>query len=102
MQDVRVTDRLTDSPACLAIGDFDMGPQMRRILTASGQAVPESRPILEVNPAHPLVRRLAGETSEEKFTDIARVLLDQATLAEGQALKNPGAFVQRLNRLLTG
>ena len=79
-----------------------MGPQMRRILAASGQAVPDARPILEVNPAHPLVQRLASEADEERFGDIARVLLDQATLAEGRPLKDPGAFVQRLNRLLTG
>jgi molecular chaperone HtpG len=102
VENVRVTDRLTDSPACLAIGDFDMGPQMRRILAASGQAVPDARPILEVNPTHPLVRRLAAEDSEETFADIARVLLDQATLADGRPLQDPGAFVQRLNRLLTG
>jgi molecular chaperone HtpG len=100
--DVRVTGRLTDSPACLAIGDFDLGPQMRRILAASGQKVPDAKPILEINPAHPLVQRLAGEQDEARFTDIARVLLDQATLAEGRPLADPGAFVQRLNRLLTG
>ncbi len=102
VESVRVTDRLTDSPACLAIGAMDMGPQMRRILAASGQPVPDSRPILELNPAHALVQRLAQETSDEKFADIAHVLLDQATLAEGQPLQDPGAFVRRLNRLLTG
>jgi len=102
VEDVRVTGRLTDSPACLAIGDFDMGPQMRRILAASGQAVPDARPILEVNPEHPLVKKLEGEAGEAAFADIARVLLDQATLAEGRPLNDPGAFVQRLNRLLTG
>ncbi len=102
VESVRVTDRLTESPACLAMGDFDMGPQMRRILAASGQALPEPKPILEINPGHPLVLRLAGEQDEAKFEDIARVLLDQATLAEGRPLRNPGTFVQRLNRLLTG
>ncbi len=99
---VRVTDRLTDSPACLAIGDLDMGPQMRRILAASGQAVPDARPILEINPAHPLVQRLGAEQDEPRFADIARVLLDQATLVDGRPLMDPGAFAQRLNRLLTG
>ena len=89
---MRVTDRLTDSPACLAIGDFDMGPQMRRILAASGQAVPDAKPILEINPAHPLVQRLDGEQDEAKFADVARVLLDQATLAEGRPLRDPGGF----------
>ncbi|MCC7257378.1 MAG: molecular chaperone HtpG [Gammaproteobacteria bacterium] len=102
VQDVRVTGRLTDSPACLALGDFDMAPQMRRILAASGQAIPDAKPVLEINPAHPLVRRLAGEEQPAAFADIARVLLDQATLAEGRPLADPGAFVQRLNRLLTG
>jgi molecular chaperone HtpG len=102
VEGVRVTDRLTDSPACLAIGDFDMGPQMRRILAASGQTVPDAKPILEINPAHPLVLRLAAEQDETRFADIARVLLDQATLADGRPLRDPGAFVQRLNRLLTG
>ena len=99
---VRVTERLTDSPACLAIGDMDMSPQMRRILAASGQAAPDSKPVLEINPGHALVQRLDGETDEARFADVARVLLDQATLAEGRALADPGAFVQRLNRLLTG
>jgi molecular chaperone HtpG len=99
--DVRVTERLTDSPACLAIGDFDLGPQMRRIFAASGQAVPDAKPVLEINPAHALVQRLALEQDEAKFADVARVLLDQATLAEGRPLANPGEFVRRLNRLLT-
>jgi molecular chaperone HtpG len=100
--DVRITDRLTDSPACLALGDFDMGPQMRRILAASGQAVPDAKPILELNPAHALVQQLAAEASEERFADLASVIFDQAALADGRALRDPGAFVQRLNRLLVG
>jgi molecular chaperone HtpG len=100
--DVRVTDRLTDSPACLAIGDMDMSPQLRRVLAASGQPVSDTKPVLEINPAHALVRRLSGENDDVKFADVARVLLDQATLAEGRPLADPGAFVQRLNRLLTG
>jgi molecular chaperone HtpG len=97
---VRVTSRLTDSPACLAIGDFDIGPQMRRIMAASGQAVPDSRPVLEINPAHPLIARLENESDQKRFEDLARVVLDQAALAEGRPLKDPGAFAQRLNRLL--
>jgi molecular chaperone HtpG len=100
--DVRITDRLTDSPACLAIGDMDMSPQLRRVLAASGQPVSDTKPVLEINPAHALVRRLSGENDDVKFADVARVLLDQATLAEGRPLADPGAFVQRLNRLLTG
>ncbi|MCQ3933303.1 MAG: molecular chaperone HtpG [Gammaproteobacteria bacterium] len=102
IEDVRTTGRLTDSPACLALGEADMGPQMRRILEASGQKLPHSRPVLEVNPTHPLVRRLAGEQDQARFADIARVLLDQATLAEGRALADPGDFLRRLNRLLAG
>ncbi|GMU74946.1 MAG: chaperone protein HtpG [Gammaproteobacteria bacterium] len=102
IEDVRITGRLTDSPACLALGEADMGPQMRRILEASGQKLPHSRPVLEVNPTHPLVRRLAGEQDQARFADIARVLLDQATLAEGRALADPGDFLRRLNRLLAG
>ena len=78
-----------------------MGPQMRRVLAASGQAVPDSRPVLEINPAHALVQRLASEGETEKFADLARLLFEQATLADGRQLKDPGAFVQRLNRLLT-
>jgi molecular chaperone HtpG len=102
VEKVRLTDRLTDSPACLAMGDLDMGPQMRRILAASGQAVPDARPVLEINPGHALVTRLENEQDEERFADLARVLLDQAMLAEGRPPKDPGAFVRRLNRLLTG
>jgi molecular chaperone HtpG len=100
IETVRATDRLTDSPACLAIGDFDLGPQMRRIMAASGQPVPDTKPVLEINPAHPLIRRLETEQDSQRFEDIARVVLDQATLAEGRPLKDPGAFAQRLNRLL--
>lgn len=100
VSEVRVTGRLTDSPACLAIGEEDMGPQMRRILAATGQKVPDPQPILEINPAHPLVRRLAAEQDAARFADIAHVLFDQARLAEGGTLPDPGAFVKRLNRLL--
>lgn len=98
--EVRVTGRLTDSPACLAIGEDDMGPQMRRVLAATGQSLPEAQPILEINPAHPLVQRLEAEQDEARFADVAHVLFDQARLAEGGALADPGAFVKRLNRLL--
>jgi molecular chaperone HtpG len=100
VEDVRVTDRLTDSPACLAIGEFDMGTQMRRIMEASGQKLPESKPIFEINIEHPLIRRLDGESDEQRFSDLAGVLLDQARLAEGQQLEDPGTYSMRLNRLL--
>jgi len=98
--EVRVTERLTDSPACLVLGEFDMGAQMRRLMEASGQAVPPALPIFELNPDHPLIRRLADESDTQRFEDLARVLFDQASLAEGRQPQDPGAFVQRLNRLL--
>jgi len=100
VQEVRATNRLTESPACLVISDDDMGKQMRRIMEASGQPIPESRPVLELNPEHILVQRLEAEEDEQRFGDLTRVLFDQAALAEGQQPKDPGAFVQRLNRLL--
>ena len=100
VEEVRLTDRLTESPACLAIGEHDMGTQMRRIMAASGQVVPESKPIFEINPEHPLIQRLAAEEDDRRFDDLAGVLLDQASLAEGQQIDDPGVFVQRLNRLL--
>jgi molecular chaperone HtpG len=102
VETVRISERLTESPACLAIGAFDMGPQMRRILAASGQAVPDARPILEINPAHALVARLAAEPDATRFGDLARLLLDQALLAEGRVPPDPAACVQRINRLLAG
>jgi molecular chaperone HtpG len=100
VEDVRVTDRLTDSPACLAIGEYDMGAQMRRIMEASGQQLPESKPVFEINIEHPLIRRLESEADEQRFGDLAGVLLDQARLAEGQQLEDPGSYAQRVNRLL--
>lgn len=98
--DVRVTHRLTDSPACLVVGDFDMGAQMRRIMEAAGQAVPDSKPILEINPAHPLIQQLDAEVDEEVFGDLAHIVFDQSLLAEGGQLDDPAAYVERLNRLL--
>ncbi|MWV17436.1 molecular chaperone HtpG [Pseudomonas sp. L-22-4S-12] len=97
---VRVSHRLTDSPAILAIGEQDLGLQMRQILEASGQKVPESKPIFEINPAHPLIEKLDGEPDEERFADLSHILFDQAALAAGDSLKDPAAYVQRLNKLL--
>lgn len=77
-----------------------MGAQMRRLMEASGQTVPPSLPIFELNPDHPLICRLADESDDQRFKDLARVLFDQASLAEGRQPEDPGAFVQRLNRLL--
>jgi molecular chaperone HtpG len=98
--EVRITDRLTDSPACVVVAEHDMGAQMRRILEQAGQKVPDSKPILELNPDHPLVKKLEQETSESRFGDLAHILFDQANLAEGAQLQDPAAYVQRLNKLL--
>lgn len=97
---VRATGRLTDSAACLVVGDFDMGAQMRRIMEAAGQPVPESKPTLEINPGHPLLKMLDQEADEERFADLGNILFDQASLAEGGQLKDPAAYVARMNKLL--
>jgi molecular chaperone HtpG len=97
---VRITHRLTDSPACLVIGDYDMGLQMRRIMEAAGQKVPESKPIFEINPEHPLIDKLDQEPDEDRFAELALVLFDQAGLAAGATLDDPASYVQRLNKLL--
>ena len=98
--EVRVSHRLTESPAVLAIGAQDLGLQMRQILEASGQKVPDSKPVLEINPDHPLIAKLEAEADGARFDDLGRVLFDQAALAAGDSLKDPGAYVARLNRLL--
>jgi len=98
--EVRVTHRLTDSPACLVIGAYDMGAQMRKIMEAAGQAVPESKPTFEINPSHPLIEKMDQEADEDRFTDLAQIIFDQAGLAAGDQLDDPAAYVSRLNRLL--
>ncbi|MBH3339137.1 molecular chaperone HtpG [Pseudomonas mendocina] len=98
--EVRVSHRLTDSPAILAIGEQDLGLQMRQILEASGQKVPDAKPIFEFNPGHPLIERLDAEPDEDRFADLSHILFDQAALAAGDSLKDPAAYVQRLNKLL--
>ncbi|MEE4192108.1 MAG: molecular chaperone HtpG, partial [Halieaceae bacterium] len=100
VQEVRATSRLTDSPACLVVGDYDMGAQMRRMLEAAGQEVPESKPILEVNPTHPLLEKLDAESDEARFADLASIIFDQTSLAEGGTLEDPAAYVAKLNKLL--
>lgn len=100
VQEVRVTSRLTDSPACLVINEFDMGMQMRKIMEQAGQALPDSKPIFELNPAHPLVEKMDQESDEDRFGELAHVLFDQANLAAGGQLDDPAAYVQRLNKLL--
>lgn len=100
VEDVRVTNRLTDSPACLVSGAHDMDAQMKKIMEAAGQAVPETKPSFEINPEHPLVQKLNSESNDEVFNELTLVLFDQAALANGDQLKEPGAFVTRLNKLL--
>lgn len=100
VDEVRVTNRLTDSPACLVVGQDDMGAQMRRILEQAGQQLPTSKPTFELNPEHPLVIKLDQEQDEDRFNDLTHVLFDQASLAEGGQLDDPAAYVGRLNKLL--
>ena len=100
VSEVRVSHRLTDSPAILAIGEQDLGLQMRQILEASGQKVPDSKPIFEFNPSHPLIGKLDNEQNEDRFGDLSHILFDQAALAAGDSLKDPAAYVRRLNKLL--
>ena len=100
VKSVRLSHRLTDSPACLAVDDYDMGLQMRKIMEASGQEVPEVKPIFELNPEHLLVTKMDSEQDEERFADIAQILFAQATLAEGSQLDDPVEFSARLNKLL--
>ena len=99
-KDVRVTFRLTDSPACLVADEHELSGNLMRMLKAAGQSAPDAKPILEINPDHPLVQRLKYE--EAKFGDWSHILFDQAMLAEGGALTDPAAFVKRLNALLLG
>lgn len=100
VEEVRVTNRLTDSPACLVVADGDMGAQMRRILEQAGQAMPESKPIFEVNPSHSLVQKLDKEADEDRFADLVDILFDQASLAEGRQLVDPADYVRRINKLV--
>jgi molecular chaperone HtpG len=97
---VRITHRLTDSPACLVSEDFGMSTHLERMLKAAGQQVPASKPILEINPSHPIVERLKQETDDARFADWSHILFDQATLAEGGHLEDPASFVKRLNDLM--
>ena len=100
VSEVRPTIRLTDSPACLVVGEHELGAQMRRILEAAGQDLPDSEPILEVNTSHGLVKRMDAEPDEDRFADLALILLDQATLAQGSQLEDPASYVARMNKLL--
>lgn len=98
VKDVRITYRLTESPACLVADTNDISGNLGRLLKSAGQKVPDSKPFLEINPHHPMVQRLKYE--EAKFADWSHILFDQALLAEGGQLEDPASFVKRLNDLL--
>ncbi len=100
--EVRVSARLTDSPSCLALSEWEMAPHLAHLLREAGQDVPEQKPTLEINPSHPLVRKVQGEADDARAADYANLLLEQAELAAGAPLPDPAAFVQRMNRLLMG
>ena len=100
--DVRVSARLTDSPSCLALSEWEMAPHLARLMREAGQDVPDSKPTLEINPQHALLARIEGEADEAVATDLATLLLEQAEIAAGAPLPDPAAFVQRMNRLLVG
>jgi molecular chaperone HtpG len=100
VKEVRVTHRLTESPVCLVADEHDMGMHLERLLKAAGQKVPGTKPILEVNPHHPLVQKLKDEGDDARFGDWSQVLFDQALLAEGGQLEDPAGFVKRLNQLV--
>ena len=100
VKEVRISHRLTESPACLVADAHDPSFNLERLLKAAGQKVPTTKPILELNPAHPLVQRLKGEANEEQFSDLSHLLFDQSVLAEGGQLEDPSAFVKRVNQLI--
>jgi len=101
VSEVRISRRLADSPACLVRSDQDMGAQLRRVMAAAGQSVPEDKPVFEVNVAHALLKRLDSTTAAADFDDLALYIFEQAQLAEGSQLANPAAHVRRVNQLLS-
>ncbi len=100
VETVNVSQRLVDSPACVVTGEQDLAPQLRRMLEASGQKLPETKPILEINVRHPLIARLSAETNDARFKELSHIVLDHALLAEGSQLANPAEYVRRMNQLL--
>jgi molecular chaperone HtpG len=101
VKEVRVTTRLTTSPACLVVDEYGMDPGLQRLLKSSGQSIPSGKPILEINPQHPLILRVKNEVDTQTFTDLANILFDQSVLSRGDQLDNPIRFVNRLNTLLS-
>lgn len=100
VKEVRVSSRLTDSPACVVTGEHDMSMHLQRLMAAAGQEMPRGKPILEINPQHALVAQLKSEADDQKFAEWTQLLLEQALLAEGGRLDDPASFVKRLNALL--
>jgi molecular chaperone HtpG len=101
VKEVRVTTRLTTSPACLVVGEYDLDPQLLRLLKSAGQPVPTTKPILEINAQHAIVRKVLQEQDEQRFADWASILYEQSVLSLGEQLENPVSFVNRLNNLLS-
>ncbi len=97
---VNVSQRLVESPACVVTSEQDLAPQLRRMLEASGQSLPESKPVLEINVDHPLVVRLSEESDDTRFGELSKIVLDHALLAEGAQLDNPADYVRRMNQYL--
>jgi len=100
VKDVKVTHRLTDSPACLVVGEHDISGNLERILKAAGQNTPESKPILEINPNHELIKKLEKVDENQLFSDYASVIFDQAILAEGGQLDDPIGYVNKVNKFI--
>jgi molecular chaperone HtpG len=100
VKEVRVSNRLINSPSCLVADEHDIDPNLRRILKAAGRALPGGKPIFEVNPQHPILLRMQNEQDETRFHNWIQVLYDQAVLTEGETLEDPAEFVNRLNELL--
>ena len=101
VKEVRVTSRLTSSPAVLVVDEYDMDPSLLRLLKAAGQNIPTMKPILEINPHHPIIVKISNESDEQKFADWAAILFDQSVLTLGEQLEDPISFVNRLNALLS-
>ncbi|MFL5625456.1 MAG: molecular chaperone HtpG [Ktedonobacteraceae bacterium] len=100
VKDVRATNRLTSSPSCLVVDEYGIDPSLKRLLQSAGQNIPNDKPILEINPQHPIIVKLRSETDEKRFTDWAYILYDQAVLSGGEMLENPVSFVNRINSML--
>ena len=101
VKEVRMTNRLTNSPACIVADENDLGLEMQRILKATGQAMPESKPILELNPNHALIEKMHHIQDDDLFAEWAQMMFEQAVLAEGGTLDNPAKYVNRVNKLLS-